>query len=336
MSSEFNVEQILPFIGPSAFEVILDQLVAILLLEEPNLRTQATENGKAQGTLTLPVQPSDGDTMTVDTKVYLFQATLTNVDGNIQIGVDLATTQANIVAAFSLSGVAGTDYADDMTAHPSVDIAAFSDDKAVLTAQASGAAGDLIATTQTFIDDANFFDDTTLGATRPGVDINEDDFGFKTVKQIANPFQAGNFDIPIVNVLFKKGDLKTRSKVDVQNKAIYTFEVYAKKPSTETVEGMTESSLTVNRVMGQIFRIFQSPKYINLRLAYKETDGNLVKFIEKLSVTTLESVFPKDPFPVENVTAGLVTFNVDMIENLADLDGAELEIINTLLLEPGA
>lgn len=124
----------------------------------------------AQGTLTLDTNVTDGNTMTVDAKVYTFQTTLTDVDGNIQIGGTLADTKANLVAAFDLSGVAGTAYAASMTAHPTVDIAAFIGDDAVLTAKVAGLAGDSIATTETFTAGTNVFDDTTLGATTAGVD----------------------------------------------------------------------------------------------------------------------------------------------------------------------
>lgn len=337
MSSEFNLEQTIPLIAISAFEIVLDKIVNILIEEEANQRVQAIDSGKAQGTLSLGEQPLNTKTMTVDAKIYTFQDALTDFDGNIKIGDDLAATQANIVAAFDLSGVAGTDYAVSMTAHPTVDIALFSDDKSVLTAKVSGLAGDSIVTTETFSEVLNVFDDTTLGETRPGADIDPDDFGFKTVKSIANPLQAfEDFPIPLVNVLFTKGDLKARSKLDKRNSVNYTIEIYAQQKSTETKQGMTLSSGTVNRVMRQILYILESPKYINLRLDYKNSDGILVKFIEKLSISTMESIFPEKPFPKENVTAGLITFNVDMIENLFDLSGADLEIINTLLLEPGA
>jgi hypothetical protein len=115
----------------------------------------------AQGTLTVDTQITNGDTMTVDTKTYTFQDTLTDVDGNIKIGATLAATQANLVAAFDLSGIAGTDYAASMTAHPTVNIADFAADAAVLTAKTKGTAGNSIATTETFTAGTNIFDAAT-------------------------------------------------------------------------------------------------------------------------------------------------------------------------------
>jgi hypothetical protein len=124
----------------------------------------------SQGTLTIDTIPADTNTMTVDAKVYTFEDTLTDVDGNIFTGGTVAQAKLNIVAAFDLSGTAGVDYAASMTAHPTVDIAAFVGDDAVLTAKDVGTAGDSIDTTETFTPAGNVFDGVTLGTTTAGVD----------------------------------------------------------------------------------------------------------------------------------------------------------------------
>ncbi len=136
------------------------------------LDTQPIEPINAQGTLTLAVEPTDGDTLTVDSKVYTFQTVLTDVDGNIAIGGSLASSQANLEAAFDLSGTGGTDYAASMTAHPSVSIANFAANAAVLTANSYGTAGNSIVTTETFTSGSNVFDAGTLGTTTAGVDAD--------------------------------------------------------------------------------------------------------------------------------------------------------------------
>ncbi len=129
----------------------------------------ADENGvEAQGTLTIDTKPIAGDTMTVDAKVYTFKDTITAADGDVFIGALLADSQANIVAAFNLTGVAGTDYGSGMTYHPTVSIAAFAADDAVLTAKTGGTAGNSIATTETFDEGTNVFDAATLGTTTTG------------------------------------------------------------------------------------------------------------------------------------------------------------------------
>ena len=124
----------------------------------------------SQGTLTMDVNPTDGDTMTVDGKVYTFQDALLVGDGNIKIGATLAATQASLIAAFDLSGTAGVDYGAGTTAHTSVDISAFAADIATLTAKTPGVAGDAIATTETFTPVTNIFDAATLGTARAGAD----------------------------------------------------------------------------------------------------------------------------------------------------------------------
>lgn len=125
---------------------------------------------KSQGELTLDVIPVTTNTMTVDGKVYTFLDTITDADGDVFIGANVAASQANIVAAFDLSGVAGTDYGLNMTAHPTVDMAAFAADASILTAKLPGAAGDAIDTTETFGPATDIFDAATLGTERAGSD----------------------------------------------------------------------------------------------------------------------------------------------------------------------
>lgn len=59
--------------------------------------------------LNFTVQPSDGQTVTVGGKTYTFQATLTNVDGNVLIGANLAASIQSLAAAMNLgNGTRGT------------------------------------------------------------------------------------------------------------------------------------------------------------------------------------------------------------------------------------
>lgn len=124
----------------------------------------------SQGTLTIDTEPTTADTYTIDTKAYVLETSLTDVDGNVFIGGSLAQCLLNIVSAMNLSGTAGVDYAASMTAHPTVNMGAFSADDAILTAKVTGEDGDLIATTSTFVAGTNLFDGATLGTTTPGVD----------------------------------------------------------------------------------------------------------------------------------------------------------------------
>lgn len=62
----------------------------------------------------------DGETLTIDGKTYTFQDTLTDVDGNVQIGALPADTVDNVRAAINLDSGAGTAYAASTTVHPTV------------------------------------------------------------------------------------------------------------------------------------------------------------------------------------------------------------------------
>lgn len=118
----------------------------------------------SQGTLTVDTQVTATDTMTIGSKVFTFVADGTeSADGDISVGTDLATGQANIVAAIN-----GTDGIN--TPHTLVSAAAFATNDCVITALIGGTAGDTIATTETFTTGTNVFDAVTLGTTTAGVD----------------------------------------------------------------------------------------------------------------------------------------------------------------------
>lgn len=118
----------------------------------------------SQATLTVDTQPTSGDTMTIGSKEYTFVPDSTeNADGEVSIGTDLATAQANIVAAIN-----GTDGVN--TAHTLVTAAEFATNDCVITALVAGTSGDSIASTETFTAGTNVFDGLTLGTTQAGVD----------------------------------------------------------------------------------------------------------------------------------------------------------------------
>ena len=90
------------------------------------LSSDANDSGISTGILTLAANASDGDTITIGSRVYTLQSTLTNVDGNIHIDSTAAATILNIVDAIILGsggeGV-GTGYATAMTINISVSAA---------------------------------------------------------------------------------------------------------------------------------------------------------------------------------------------------------------------
>lgn len=128
---------------------------------------QALPGVQATGTLTFGVQAADTETVTIGGKVYTFQAALTNINGNVKIGVDAATSRANLIKAINLTGVPGTDYAVLMTQHPTVTAAQGAGNTLVVTAVNAGTAGNAIATTETLAGALNAWGAATLaGGTR--------------------------------------------------------------------------------------------------------------------------------------------------------------------------
>lgn len=94
------------------------------------------------------VNVSNADTVTVGGKVYTFQTTLTNVDGNVLIGASTAASLANLAAAINLSAGAGTTYAAAMTANTMVGNAVATATTVTVYALLPGKVGGLIATTK--------------------------------------------------------------------------------------------------------------------------------------------------------------------------------------------
>jgi hypothetical protein len=101
----------------------------------------------ATETLTLIGNLQDGDQVLIDAKTYTFQATLTNVDGNVHIGATASDTIDNLINAIKLGPGAGTDYATAMTLHPTVRGEAGAGDTMDAYAKVGGTAGNSIATT---------------------------------------------------------------------------------------------------------------------------------------------------------------------------------------------
>lgn len=104
----------------------------------------------ATGTLTSDnTAPSDGDTVTIGTKVYTFKTTLTPTEGQVLINSTADAALLNLIRAINHSGTPGTDYSVAaanafVSAATSVTSHAFA-----VTALSPGPAGNSIATTET-------------------------------------------------------------------------------------------------------------------------------------------------------------------------------------------
>jgi hypothetical protein len=94
-------------------------------------------------------QVSDGDTITLGAKTYTWQTVLTDVDGNVLIGVDSEQSGVNLFNAVTLQLLqAGILYAASTTANPDLTITAQIPNSSVLQALVSGSAGNLIPLSQ--------------------------------------------------------------------------------------------------------------------------------------------------------------------------------------------
>ncbi len=110
--------------------------------------TAAQGSSYATGTLT-GTTIADGNTVTLNGKVYTFQNTLTDVDGNVKVGLDDSESLDNLIAGIRLGPGAGVKYAASMTLHATMTASAGSGDTLVATAKTSGEAGNALTTTAT-------------------------------------------------------------------------------------------------------------------------------------------------------------------------------------------
>lgn len=115
------------------------------------LRTGTPVSGvKATRTLTSTgVAPANGATVTIGSRTYTFQTTLTNVAGNVLIGVSAAVALDNLKSAINGTAGAGTTYAAATTAHPDVTATTNTDTTQVIEAIVAGTGGNAIAVTET-------------------------------------------------------------------------------------------------------------------------------------------------------------------------------------------
>ena len=100
----------------------------------------------AAGTITFTANPANNDTVTVNGKVYTFQASVTNVNGNVLIGGNKYMTAANLALAINLTGSTGTgagnfNYAASMTINAYVSAVDSSNVVTVTDKTSAGAAG---------------------------------------------------------------------------------------------------------------------------------------------------------------------------------------------------
>lgn len=125
---------------------------------------------RATTTLTLTGNPSNGQTLTIDGKVYTFQTTLTNADGNIFIGANAAATIVNIAAAVTLGTGSGTKYAAATTLHPTCLATDGSGDTVVISSKRRGTSGNSLTVSET-MSNATLSSGTLSGGDFTGAEV---------------------------------------------------------------------------------------------------------------------------------------------------------------------
>lgn len=120
-------------IGADTYEVDTHD-VATITAGRIRLDLHGGTTAKATGVLTFSDVALDGETVTINGKIYTFQTVLTNVDGNVLIGANAAASIANLRAAILGAAGAGTLYAAATPAHTTVTVSA--SDATTLTVQA--------------------------------------------------------------------------------------------------------------------------------------------------------------------------------------------------------
>lgn len=140
-------------------------LVALRFIEETTIGVTPDDSVKATGTLTATANFANSETVTLNGKVYTFQTTLTNVDGNVKIGATLTASLLNLLHAINkLGGVSGTDYAAATTVHPTIEATASNATTLNVRALVSGTGGNALTTTETCAN-ASFGAATLTGGT---------------------------------------------------------------------------------------------------------------------------------------------------------------------------
>lgn len=125
----------------------------------------------ATGTLTTTGQPSNGETITLNGKIYTFQTVLTNIDGNVLIGANTEATYDNLIAAVNLAAGAGTLYAANTTLHPTISASEGTGTDVLFTAKTAGTAGNALTTVEA-LTNASFANATLTGGTNGVITVS--------------------------------------------------------------------------------------------------------------------------------------------------------------------
>ena len=134
--------------------------------------------------------PADGDTVTIDTKIYTFKTALTPTEGEVLIGASAAVALDNLLSAINHTGTPDTDY-KCAAVHPTVTATTNADTTQLVAAKTKGVAGNSIALAAT--SDHLAVDAAVLGTEVAGVDGTGSDPANVGVAAAATSGAAGTF-----------------------------------------------------------------------------------------------------------------------------------------------
>ena len=153
--------------------------------------------------------PSDGDTVTIDTKVYTFKSSLTPVEGEVLIGASAAVALDNLKSAINHTGTPDTDY-KCAAVHPTVEATTNEDTTQLVAAKGKGVAGNLIAlaATSTHLTvDAAVLGTEVAGADGTGSDTANTDLIAAATSGAAGTFTRSDAEGSWIADGFKLGDV---------------------------------------------------------------------------------------------------------------------------------
>lgn len=148
----------------------------VMMMEVNRLGQTRYPAVKARGTLTLALNVSNGETVLIDSKTYVFVNTLTGVDGQVKIGATKEESIANLIAAINLEGTPNSQYSTQTTLHPTVYAkVGQTTAKLLAIAKVGGVAGNSIVLGESLAGTGNQWDAATLGTTVAGADESDAD-----------------------------------------------------------------------------------------------------------------------------------------------------------------
>lgn len=133
------------------YTVIMNSVAVTTAQDLVRISSLASGRAHATGLFTGTGTFTNGTTVTIGNKVYTYQTTLTDLNGNVWLGANLAASLQNLFDAINLTGTPGTQYATSMSKHTQVRATLVTGTAVTVQALTIGDVGNQIATTDTVV-----------------------------------------------------------------------------------------------------------------------------------------------------------------------------------------